>query len=480
MGLLKKYFSQTVKPEGFFGKVMLFSMGFGHSPLSKWGMRYMDMTDAGKILDIGCGSGHNIREFLKKNPEAHVDGVDYSPLSVETSRKTNREALQLMRCEITQASVDDLPFDEESFDLVSAFETVYFWPDLKESFKEVYRVLKKSGRFVIVNESDGTDKVSLTFEKIIDGMKNYTAEELKSALKEAGFKKVSVHLHNEKPWLVVEAYKEEKTVSAELQRGHYANWVPKGMIGGFAAATAAFTLADAGLLLKRGKMNKSMNNALLSVSTLGAVGCGAYTAWCTYAYDKFSYEGERKLSKDIVEGIASYVHLESGQTGLDVGCGSGALTIACAKRNPEAKMVGIDAWGPEYYNYSKKLCEDNADLEGVRENTSFEKGNAIHLDFADETFDFVTSNYVYHNIAGKNKQQLLKETLRVLKKGGGFAIHDLMSYARYGNMSDFIDELKAEGYEEVRLIDTANGLFMEREEAKKLMLSGSMLLVGRK
>ena len=142
-------------------------------------------------------------------------------------------------------------------------------------------------------------------------------------------------------------------------------------------------------------------------------------------------------------------------------------------------MIGIDHWGPEYAAYSKSLCEKNARAEGVG-NVSFRKGNAIHLDFPDETFDAVTSNYVYHNIVGKNKQELLMETLRVLKKGGTFAIHDLMSKGRYGDMEAFCRKLKDMGYEKVELIDTTNGKFMSRSESRSLLLTGSALLIGKK
>ena len=92
----------------------------------------------------------------------------------------------------------------------------------------------------------------------------------------------------------------------------------------------------------------------------------------------------------------------------------------------------------------------------------------------------MTSNYVYHNISGHDKQKLLLETLRVLKKGGTFAIHDLMSPARYGDMDAFVRELKAEGYEDVRLIDTTDGTFMGKKEASWLGLAGSTLLTGKK
>ena len=165
--------------------------------------------------------------------------------------------------------------------------------------------------------------------------------------------------------------------------------------------------------------------------------------------------------------------------GLDIGCGSGALTIACAKRNPQGKMVGIDRWGKEYASFSLPLCEKNAAAAGVK-NASFRRGNAVKLDFPDESFDAVTSNYVYHNITGADKQALLLETLRVLKKGGTYAIHDLMSPGRYGDMQAFVQKLRDIGYERVELIDTTDGSFMTPKEAKRLMLRGSTLLLGRK
>ena len=142
-------------------------------------------------------------------------------------------------------------------------------------------------------------------------------------------------------------------------------------------------------------------------------------------------------------------------------------------------MVGVDRRGPEYAAFSKELCERNAKAEGVS-NVSFQKGDACKLDFPDETFDAATSNYVYHNITGKNKQALLRETLRVLKKGGTFAIHDMMEPVRYGNIERFVQELKAEGYEDVRLLGTTNGMLMAPAEAKLMTLAGSTLLVGKK
>lgn len=252
-------------------------------------------------------------------------------------------------------------------------------------------------------------------------------------------------------------------------KADYKNWVPDGMIYGFGAGAVGLA-AVAGLV---------KNKPISTFMGAGALGCGAMTAWCVYANGQFSYDGKRKLSRQIVEGVAEYVTLPEGGVGLDVGCGSGALTIACAKRNPQGTMVGIDRWGAEYASFSKELCEQNAQAEGIS-NVRFRKGDACKLDFPDETFDAVTSNYVYHNITGINKQALLREALRVLKKGGTFAIHDLMEPVRYGDMEKFVQELKAEGYEDVRLIKTIDGKFMNPGEAKLMTLNGSTLLVGKK
>ena len=258
---------------------------------------------------------------------------------------------------------------------------------------------------------------------------------------------------------------------------NYKNWVPNGMIAALTAGTAVLGAGTAALLYT--KMNQNAKKLLAGTAGIGAVACGSMLAWSVYAHDKFSYNGKRQLSKQIVEGTAEYITLPEGGVGLEVGCGSGALTIACAKRNPQGRMIGIDRWVAEYASFSQKLCEENAAAEGV-DNTEFHQGDACKLDFDDETFDAVTSNYVYHNITGADKQQLLRETLRVLKKGSTFAIHDIMSKARYGDMQRFINELYDEGYERVQLIDTTTGKFMTRKEAALLMLSGSALLIGKK
>lgn len=260
-------------------------------------------------------------------------------------------------------------------------------------------------------------------------------------------------------------------------KADYKNWMPQGMILSFAAGTALCG-AISGLaneLMDDGKMKM----AITLSADVGIIAGVSMTAWCLALYKAFDYNGKRKMSKQIIEGITKYINLPENGVGLDVGCGSGALIIACAKNNPQAQMVGIDHWGPEYASFSKQLCEQNARAEGVA-NVEFRKGDAVKLDFGDEAFDAVTSNYVYHNILVKDRRELLRETLRCLKKGGTFAIHDIFSNAKYGDMNSFVRELKDSGYETVQLIDTTDGMFMSRREAVLLGLSGSAILCGKK
>ena len=220
---------------------------------------------------------------------------------------------------------------------------------------------------------------------------------------------------------------------------------------------------------------KTVLTVLFAVLTL--IFCGL-TIWSFLMYRAFDYHGKRQMSRQIIEGVAAYIKLPQGGRCLDVGCGSGALAIAVAKRNPKASVVGIDRWGKEYASFSKALCERNAQAEKVQ-NTTFQQGDATHLDFPNETFDAVTSNYVYHNIPG-DRQQYLLETLRTLKKGGTFAIHDIFSTSKYGDMQAFVKKLKAMGYQKAELIDTASGKFMKKSEAGWMGLSGSALLMGKK
>ncbi len=199
------FFENTRNPVGLGGKIMVALMNLGHSPVARWGLRFLKPAPDAKVLDCGCGGGANIKRLLKLCPKGTVWGIDYSPVSVEKSKRVNEAAVTKGRCDVLRASVTELPFESEQFNAVTAFETVYFWPDLPQCFREVWRVLKSGGTFLICNESNGDTDKDEKWTEIIGGMTIYKDIELKSCLEQAGF--FDVQIHKKKSWLCVTARK---------------------------------------------------------------------------------------------------------------------------------------------------------------------------------------------------------------------------------------------------------------------------------
>ena len=199
------FFENTRKPVGFGGKLMVAMMNLGHFPVAQWGLQFLNVAPDAKVLDCGCGGGANMKRLLKKCPQGIVKGIDYSPVSVEKSQKVNGAAIAEGRFAVLQGSVADMKFADDWFDAVTAFETVYFWLGLPPCFREVYRVLKPSGTFLICNESNGDSDKDEKWTEIIGGMTIYKDAELKTYLEQAGFH--DVQIHKKKNWLCVTARK---------------------------------------------------------------------------------------------------------------------------------------------------------------------------------------------------------------------------------------------------------------------------------
>ena len=200
--------------------------------------------------------------------------------------------------------------------------------------------------------------------------------------------------------------------------------------------------------------------------------------WITWIRRQYAFGGGGMMEQ-VHQVVLSHLDFDGQGQLLDVGCGSGALSIRAALTWRAAQVVGIDYWGSAY-GYGQAMCEKNAESEGVAARCRFQHGDANRLDFPDESFDAVVSNYVYHNITGADKRALLRETLRVLKKGGVFALNDEMKPHMYGDMEAFAQELRDMGYEDVQLIDTAQEAFGSRRRAAMMMLGDSRMLAGRK
>ena len=109
-----------------------------------------------------------------------MKGIDYSPVSVEKARSLNRAAIQEGAAWCGRAAWS-VSFSQRTGSMrVTAFETVYIWPDLQQCFREVYRVLKPGGTFLICNESSGDTDKDKKWTAIIGGMTIYKDVELKA------------------------------------------------------------------------------------------------------------------------------------------------------------------------------------------------------------------------------------------------------------------------------------------------------------
>ena len=189
MGLLKSFFSQCARPEGTLGRVMLSFMNYTHAPLTKWGLKLVNVQDGWTILDVGCGGGFTIRRLLKQSKDAKVYGIDISEESVAKAQKVNANVLD-KQVFITQGSAANLPYEDGKFDLVTAVETVYFWPNLPDCLMEVNRVLRQGGKFAILVEVVDSDS---KWTSVVEGMTAYSPEDLKKLLDDAGFTQTAIH-----------------------------------------------------------------------------------------------------------------------------------------------------------------------------------------------------------------------------------------------------------------------------------------------
>lgn len=196
-----RIYQNARKPEGFIGRLILKGMNCGHKPVADWAMSHLQWQPQWQILDIGCGGGANIARMLKRCPQGKVYGLDYSAVSVVSASRKNKKWLG-ERCFVEQGNVEKQPYRSGQFDVVTAFETIYFWQNVPRALSEVGRVLKAGGLFMICCEA--CDPANTTWSSRIDGMVIRTADELKVLLEESGFSDIEVYMEN-KEWLCVVA-----------------------------------------------------------------------------------------------------------------------------------------------------------------------------------------------------------------------------------------------------------------------------------
>jgi ubiquinone/menaquinone biosynthesis C-methylase UbiE len=207
MSAADKVIAQCRKPSGLFGRFILWDMNRHHSKLTDWGLSHVSIKPNDQILDVGCGGGRTINKLAVMASAGKVYGIDYSEQSVAAARKTNARWIDIGRVEIEQSSVSQLPFPDDTFDLVTAIETHLFWPDLLNDFRELFRVLKSSGVFLIVAEIyRGGKHLEGVRKKIFDkhlaaNMNLLTPDEHRELFRKASFSDVQIFEELEKGWI---------------------------------------------------------------------------------------------------------------------------------------------------------------------------------------------------------------------------------------------------------------------------------------
>ena len=211
MSFVRKLLKQCRKPNGLFGKMVAQGMNRNHARMNQWGMSKIPLKEDMIALDIGCGGGGNIRWLAIKLKKGMVYGIDYSQESVNISRKVNAEHIKTGRVIIQSGTVSKLPYEDNFFDLVTAVETHYFWPDLSSDLEEVLRVLKPSGRFMIIGgEYKGGKYDERNASWVEYGKMTYlTLDEHREVLQKAGFVEVTIHEEYDKGWLCAVGNKSE-------------------------------------------------------------------------------------------------------------------------------------------------------------------------------------------------------------------------------------------------------------------------------
>ena len=207
MSKIDNIIAQCRKPSGLFGRLILWDMNRHHDKLTDWGLSHVSIKPSDKILDVGCGGGRTINKLAEMANAGKVYGIDYSDDSVAAARRGNAGWIDIGRVEIQGGSVSQLPFADNTFDLVTAIETHLFWPDLVNDFREILRVLKPGGPLLIVAEIyRGGKHLEGVRKKIFDKhlaakMNLLTPDEHRELFTNAGFSGVQIFEELDKGWI---------------------------------------------------------------------------------------------------------------------------------------------------------------------------------------------------------------------------------------------------------------------------------------
>lgn len=194
---------QGSKPTGKFGIIFGKLMNKFHTSLY---MNYFDkitIPENYRILDIGCGGGRFLKYLSQRNTSLTLWSLDHSEKMIDLSNKVNKEDIKKGKLKLLHSSVLSIDIEDNSIDLVTAFETVQFWPDLYKAFSEVFRVLDKDGEFIIINRfpKEGTKWWKLASLK--------SEKDYQEKFESVGFRNIHIDLSFKNGWIIVKGTKSD-------------------------------------------------------------------------------------------------------------------------------------------------------------------------------------------------------------------------------------------------------------------------------
>lgn len=208
------YIRQCRKPAWLPGRLVVAGMNVRHSGLTAWGLGHLSIRADAIVLDVGCGGGRTIETLAGLAPDGKVFGVDYAAASVAASKRHNASLIGAGRVDVRQASVSSLPFPPSTFDVITAVETHYYWPNLPQDVKEVLRVLKPGGAFMLLAETYKGRSFDWLYRPVMTGLLSasyLSVDEHRALLVDAGCVGVEVSVDEGKGWICAVGHKRGAT-----------------------------------------------------------------------------------------------------------------------------------------------------------------------------------------------------------------------------------------------------------------------------
>lgn len=147
--------------------------------------RYRPIAPGDRVLDIGCGTGESTREVPTHAGALH--GIDLSPDQV---RMTEQKP-DLDRANFVIGDAMSLPYQAETFDVVSSAGSIQHVPDLRAALAEAHRVTVPGGRLFVVGPKRPDSFVG---GSIADTLMHFMEpEETKQVVRESGWESVDIH-----------------------------------------------------------------------------------------------------------------------------------------------------------------------------------------------------------------------------------------------------------------------------------------------